>query len=278
MLTGWRVDVWWPEFRHFYDTSWHYTGRINVLGFSHPNRDRDGRKASRAYLRYLAHHPSTAHRIALRLCQRFVSDDPPDDLVKSVKRAYLHHNTAVRPTLKAMVDHPAFLASRGQKIRTPMEDYIATVRALRITVNKPVADDSFANAMYWQYRALGAPPYEWPAPNGYPEIGSAWTSAGRVLNSLQTHRTLAGGWWPTQEAHFRSWSAWLPRFPATLGEVINHMGKQLLGQKPTTKIRQGVADALGMDPGQRVTKDQMYEWRVRTLIASLLDSPIHAYR
>ena len=168
-----------PKFRAFYDPEAHRTGRLKVMGFEHRNWNADGRKATRAYLRYLAQHPATARRIAHRLCVRFVHDDPSDHLVKTVARAYRRHRSAVRPTLEAMVDHPEFGEAARQKVRTPTEDYVATVRALGIELHRPTSAESFANAMVWQYGELGNAPYEWPAPNGYPEQGSAWTSAGR---------------------------------------------------------------------------------------------------
>ena len=89
ILTGYRVDVWWPSFRSFYDPKVHWTGRINVLGFSHANTSTDGRAATTAYLKYLARHPATAQRLAERLCVRFVNDHPSTGLVDTVRKAYL---------------------------------------------------------------------------------------------------------------------------------------------------------------------------------------------
>jgi uncharacterized protein (DUF1800 family) len=278
LLTGYRVDLWWPRFRSFYDESRHYTGPITVMGFSHPNSDRDGRAATQAYLSYLARHPATAARIARRLCTRFVSDTPSQGIVDAVAAAYTANRTAIKPTLRALVDHPDFLASAGSKVRTPTEDYVATVRALRIKPVRPTREASFANAMYWQYGELGHAPYEWPAPNGYPEVGAAWTSAGRVLNGMSLHLDLAGGWWPSKEARFRNPADWLPALPATLDEVVGHVGKQLLGQQPSAQVRAGVARALDLAPTKRMRKGDLWDFRVLAILASLLDSPTHLMR
>ena len=278
LLTGYRVDLWWPDFRAFYDQSWHYTGRIDVLGFSHANTSTDGRAATEAYLRYLARHPATARRIAGRLAQRFVSDTPSEALVNKLANVYLRNGSAIKPVLMALVDHPDFLASYGKKIRTPMEDWLATARALRIGVKAPTSDDSFVNAMVWQYKTMGAAPYEWSAPDGYPETGAAWTSAGRVLGSLDLHRTLAAGWWPTEQATYRPMTAWLPALPATVAQVIDHLGRELLGQTVSAAVRQAVATSVGLPLDRRVTRDDLWDYRVMTMLASLLDSPIHFYR
>ncbi|HET6562242.1 MAG TPA: DUF1800 domain-containing protein [Marmoricola sp.] len=278
MLTGYRVDLWWPKFRAFYDPKAHHTGRIKVLGFVHPNRDADGRRATRAYLRHLAQHPATARRIAHRLCVRFVHDDPSNDLVRTVARAYRRNASAIRPTLEAMVDHPEFAEASRQKIRTPTEDYVATVRALGIELHRPTSEDSFANAMLWQYGELGNAPYEWPAPNGYPEAGAAWTSAGRILSGLDLHRTLAAGWWPTEDARVRSLEEWLPAMPASVGEIIDHVSGLLFGEPPSRGVRAGVATALGLPLEQVVPASQMWSTRTLSIVASLLDSPTHLMR
>ncbi len=278
MLTGYRVDTWWPEFRSFYDPRVHATGTIKVLDFEHPNTAADGRVATMAYLRHLAHHPATARRIARRLCVKFVSDNPSAGLVAHVAAAYQRSGTKIRPTLLALVDHPEFAASAGAKVRMPAEDYIASVRALRVGLRPPRDERSFVNAMYWQYVGFGQAPYEWPAPNGFPEVGAAWTSAGRLLNGMGHHVNLAAGWWPTQDATRPRPGAWLPPLPATLDTVIDHVGRQLLGQRPSAAVRRGVAMVLELPLSRRMTAADLWDWRIQVILASLLDSPTHLHR
>jgi hypothetical protein len=178
-----------------------------------------------------------------------------------------------------MVDHPEFAASAGAKVRTPIDDYVATVRALGIRLKAPVNGDSFVNAMYWQYRDAGQAPYEWPAPNGFPEVNGAWTSTGRILSSLVVHRNLAARWWPTKDAAFRSKADLLPRLPATLEDVIDHVALRVLGQKPTANISQGIATILGWPLSHRLTgTEAQWYWTLPRIVTSLLDSPTHLHR
>lgn len=279
MLTGYRVDLHYPSFRAFYDSRWHDTQPVRVMGFSHPNGAADGRAATMAYLAYLAKHPATANRLARRLCVKFVSDQPTPAIVSAVARAYLANGTAIKPTLRALVDHDDFALGAGSKVRTPIEDYVATVRALGIKPLAPTGDDSFANAMYWQYAEGGQPPYEWPAPNGYPEVDAAWASAGRVLTSFTTHRDLAARWWPTEQARFPKPGSLLPPMPATLAQVIDHHALRMLGQKPGAAVRDGIAQLLGMSLSKRLTKAEALDyWTLRGILTSLLDSPVHLHR
>jgi uncharacterized protein (DUF1800 family) len=279
MLTGYRVDIWGEEFRAFYDKSWHDTQPVQILGFHHANRAADGRAATTALLSYLAKHPATAHRIARRLCVKFVSDQPSEAIVAAVARAYRNHDTAIKPTLRALVDHPDFAAGAGKKVRTPTEDYVASVRALGIRPQRPRSDDAFVNAMYWHYSETGQPPYEWATPDGYPEDDRSWSSAGRLLSGFTTHRDLAARWWPTEDAQFPKMASLLPPMPATLGTVIDHVGTRMLGQKPPAATREGIAQLLGTPLTTRLTEDDALEyWTLRGILASLLDSPVHLHR
>lgn len=278
ILTGYRVDVWWPEFRAFYDTQRHDTQPVEVMGFRHANSAADGRAATLAYLSYLAKHPATAERLARRLCVKFVSDQPSAAIVRAVAKAYRDNGTAIKPTLLALVRHPDFADAAGRKVRTPIEDYVATVRALGIRLLEPTSDDSFAHAMYWHYDDAQAP-YEWPAPNGYPEVDGAWASAGRLLTSFTIHRDLAARWWPTDQARFPAERSLLPEMPATLGAVIDHHGRRMLGERPSDAVRNGIAKLLGIPLSKRLSvADALEYWTLRGILSSLLDSPQHLHR
>ena len=163
----------------------------------------------------------------------------------------------------------------------PTEDYVATVRALGIRPQKPTNDDSFANAMVWQVGEAGQPPYEWPAPDGYPR--SEETERGRAqVGSSPASRSIAtwppGGGPPTRR-RFPSYASMLPPMPATLVQIIDHQALRMFGQRPSDSVRQGVAQLLGMSLTRRLTKDEALDyWVVRGMLSSLLDSPLHLHR
>lgn len=77
ILTGHHVDL-WETWKASYVKEDHATGTVRVKGFTHQNRKADGREVTRDYLRYLAHHPLTAHHVCQRLATKFVHDDPPE--------------------------------------------------------------------------------------------------------------------------------------------------------------------------------------------------------
>ncbi len=85
-----------------------------------------------SYLDHLARHPSTARRLATKLCLRFVSDTPPPALVERLAQVYLASDTAIVPVLRTLLTSPEFAASTGAKTRRPYEDVVGTLRALQV--------------------------------------------------------------------------------------------------------------------------------------------------
>ncbi len=279
ILTGWKVDL-FDTWQPYYDKSDHYTGPVSVLNFSDPNRNPDGRDLTRRYLRYLAHHPATARRIAHRLAVRFVSDDPPADLVNRVKNAYLSSGTDIEATLRALVEHPEFDSAVGQKVRTPSEDLIATYRVLGVRATKPSGRTSdLSEAIIWQANSMGLQPFEWPTPDGPPDVNDAWTSVSRMLGSWQQHRNLAGGWWPNTAADYRPKRSFLPRLPARFDEIVDHVCRELHARPTTDELVAAACAAVGVRRWDRITEDHwVVEWQVPNLLRALLDTPRHMSR
>jgi hypothetical protein len=283
MLTGYRVDM-WPAYKKYYDKDSHWTGTIKVMGFKSSNRSADGRKATEKYLRYLAHHPATAKRIAKRLCVKFVRDDPSKALVNHVAQAWTRSGTDIKVTLRALVSHPEFLGSAGRKVRMPLEETIASIRALGIKPRTPTADNSFANALHWMLQGQGMTAYGWPAPNGFPEIGVAWSSAGRALDSLDVQRTLGQlpGWgpggWMTTDVTFPAAKSWHPALPTTFGKVVDHISVKALGSPASDRTKDGIALRTGVPMSKKLTTADLTDDRVRQVLIALLGTPTHMTR
>ena len=278
ILTGYRVDM-WKTWNVFYDVNAHWTGPVTVLGFSDPNAAADGRAVTAAYLRYLAHHPSTAQRIARKLAVRFVCDDPSAELVDHLAQVYLANDTAVVPVLRALVASAEFADAGGAKMRTPDEDLVATYRALEVAVHAPTAGDSAANAMLWQCSGIGMRPFGWTRPDGRPDRADAWTSVSRMLNSFDVHYTMSGGWWPTKDAEYRAPAAWLPAASVRFDELVEHLSCKLLGRSASAVLQTAAAQATGLTAGTVITADHgLVRWNMPRLLTVFLDSPTHFTR
>ncbi|MEY4102014.1 MAG: hypothetical protein RIR88_148, partial [Actinomycetota bacterium] len=115
----------------FYNPTTHYTGSLSITSFTHENRTPgDGMAAITAYLDFLAHSPVTAAHIATELATRFVSDTPPDSLIKKLTETYLANDTRIAPVLRTLFTSSEFAQSSGQKYRAPFDDAMATLRVL----------------------------------------------------------------------------------------------------------------------------------------------------
>ncbi|MGI8702012.1 MAG: DUF1800 domain-containing protein [Nocardioidaceae bacterium] len=278
ILTGFRVDT-----RDTWDASYapedHWVGYVKVLGFSAPNADEDGRPVLARYLSYLAHHPATAERLCRRLAVRFVSDTPSHQLVESLAAVYLDADTDIVPVLRALVDSDEFRGSEGRKVRTPVEDAVATWAAVRVEVTKPNDPQDGANQLIDIGKAIGQVVYDWPAPNGFPDVADAWSGAGRMLGSMRAHWSAASGFWPQQGVSFPPPMAWMPPLPATFGEVVDFVVRSMLYVECSAKMLNAACVATGIGPHEVIDKDHaLLAYKLPRLLVSILDTPEHLSR
>ena len=234
---------------------------------------------TRRYLRHLANHPATARRIARKLAVRFANDDPSAALVTAVANAFTSSGTDIKAALRALVAHPEFAASAGQKIKTPTEDGVATYRALGVKLSRPTVADSGANAIAFQISTIGQAPFDWPRPDGFPDVAEAWTSASRILGSWHAHWSLAGGFWPQVGTTFRSAASWLPPLPARFDAVVDHVARQLVASPASDAMKQAAVTYTGVSASTRIGRpDDLSPFRMAKLLSVILDSPAHMNR
>ena len=277
LLSGYTVDA-WKTWAPSYDSRRHTTGAVQVLGFGDANAAVDGSALTVRYLKYLAHHPATATRIATKLCRHFVADAPSEALVSAVAKAFTDSGTDIRTTLRALVEHPDFLAGRGLLVRNPIEDFVATCRVLGVQVKPPTGDQSFARACVWVPETTLL--YQWPRPDGLPLGDTAWSSATRMLNSFRMHWNLAAGWWPTTDVAYRnSGAGWLPKPSLRLDEYVDHLSRSVLGKPADDRTVAAVAGVTGYPAGTVVSAShQVVGWMHVRVMGVLLDSPDHMRR
>ena len=134
----------------------------------------------------LAHHPSTAHHIALQLAQRLVADDPPKALVDRVAKTFLDSDGDLRATVKAVIDSPEFWEPKvyRAKLKTPFEYVISALRASDARVVNPIP---IARAL----QQIGEPLYGAQPPTGYSDASDAWGGTGAEVNRMNFAAALA---------------------------------------------------------------------------------------
>ncbi|HMC22447.1 MAG TPA: DUF1800 family protein, partial [Thermoanaerobaculia bacterium] len=142
-------------------------------------------------IRLLSQHPATANHIALQLCQRLVSDDPPKALVGSVARKFLDSGGDLRQTVKAVIDSREFWDPKQYqaKVKSPFEYVISALRAVNATVDNPLP---IARAL----QQIGEPLYGAQPPTGYVDKADMWLITGALMNRLNFAAALANNQLP----------------------------------------------------------------------------------
>ena len=282
VLTGFGID--WDDGSFEYHPWDHHTGPVRVMGWHAANGDEDkGYDVALKYVDYLAHHRSTAERIAYKLIQRFVQDVPPKALVDTLADVYLRNDTAIVPVLRTLFDSSAFKHSVGRKVRRPFQDVTATIRTLGIGIKKTNEGEDGLQALVWMIEGLGDVPLGWIPPNGYPDYADAWRSAGITLGRWNMHTSMAQGWWPASMLEVpESWVRRLlgSKLPKTWGAVVDTLAKRLVYRPLSTAHRRAVLAFIGKASGDNVSEDDQWlqDWRFPYLIALILDSPYHGTR
>jgi len=128
------------------------------------------------------------HHVSWKLCQRFVSDDPPDGCVDEAVAAWRRSSGDVREVLRAIFHGPDFWAAENvrAKVKTPLEFVVSTARAVSA---EPDTSPRLAQVV----ARLGQPLYLHVAPDGYPEREAAWVNSGALLDRMNVAVALAAG-------------------------------------------------------------------------------------
>ncbi len=284
ILTGWTLDY-WESWEPMYRPEYHHVGRVKVKGFSARNKSEDGQAVTKRYLRYLAHHPRTAERIARKLAVKFVSDDPPASLVDRLAKTYLRHDTAIKPVLRELIRSQAFRRSAGKKVRDPGEDVVATYRAIGATIAEPPLegqgdrDSAAATQSIYQARNLGVSPFGWPQPNGQPVDNASWSSPSRLLASMRFHLDLAGGWWPTVGVQYREPLGWLASDQMRFEELVDHTARTVLHRRAWPRLIDACCRAVDAKPRDVVDENHpVMQWLFPRFLSVFLDTPDHLSR
>jgi uncharacterized protein (DUF1800 family) len=183
-FTGWTILP-PPAAATFIFRPWsHDRGEKVVLGTRIPAGG--GLEDGLRVLDLLARHPSTARFIARKLCQRFVTDDPPVALLERIAGVFTRTDGDIREVVRAILASPEFYSPKyyRAKIKSPLELVASALRAAGATTNgaQPL--------IQWVAR-LGEPLYLCQPPTGYAEESSRWINTGALLERMNFALALA---------------------------------------------------------------------------------------
>jgi uncharacterized protein (DUF1800 family) len=133
----------------------------------------------------LARHPSTAHHISQQIATFFVSDAPPEPLVKRMAEAFQKTDGDIAAVLAAMFHSPEFNASSKPKFKDPMQFVLSAVRLAYDT--KVIANT--APIQGWLGR-LAEGLFNHDTPDGYPMVSAAWSGPGQMAVRFEIARQI----------------------------------------------------------------------------------------
>lgn len=226
-FTGWGfIKPWQPgETGTFiYRPADHDDGQKTVLGMSLPPGG--GMADGTQVLDMLASHPDTVDHVTRKLARWFLGYAPPEVLVERAKARWVATDGDIREVVRTLLGWRLFTRARpleNRKLKRPFHWIASLYRATGVDLDEP-------RSTIWQIWGIGQVPYQWRAPNGYPDTEGAWAS-GLVQRWSQAAFFCNGWYWSTSH-------------------TIDHM-RALLGGAPKSQWARVVSQVLSggaMDP------------------------------
>src|SRR2546422_7619653 len=186
IFTGWSIERPRQGAAFAFHERAHDRAQKIVMGLMYPAGH--GRDEGIRLLKWLANHPATMHHVSQELCQRFVSDDPPDGCVAEAVAAWRRSGGDIREVLRAIFSGPDFWAPADvrTKVKTPLEFLVSALRVVG-------ADPAPTLGLVQVLARLAEPLYMHVAPDGYPEREADWVNGGALLDRMNTAVALAAG-------------------------------------------------------------------------------------
>jgi len=229
-LTGWTIATQKKGGGFEYNDKMHDKGQKIVLG--HVIAAGGGMEDGIEVLKIVAHHPSTAHFISLRLAQRFVADNPPPSLVDRMARTFLESDGDLRKVVETMVTSGEFWSKGAYqaKVKTPFEMVVSAVCATNAQVTSAFL---LSNTL----QQLGQPLYRKLEPTGYSTANAEWVSSASLLARMNFALALANNRVPGIKINQDSWQTMVHDDPMRLA-------RYLLEQDPSAATRNAIEKAL----------------------------------
>jgi uncharacterized protein (DUF1800 family) len=176
ILTGWTIDQPQQGGEFVFDLRKHEPGSKQWFG---QKVSENGYVEGQRALEWLAAQPQTAHFISYQLAQRFVCDDPPEELVDRMAKTYLATDGDIKEIFRTMVHSPEFTSEKYYrvKVKTPLE-FVASV--FRATDTNPANPGALVGVI----GRMGEPLYQMQPPTGYSTTADHWMNSAALVDRL----------------------------------------------------------------------------------------------
>lgn len=262
-FTGWTIRKPGQGGGFYFNPRVHDFGKKVVLGYEIPAGQ--GLKDGLEVLHILAMSPYTAQHLAYELCQKFVADNPPPQLVEQVANVYLATRGDIPSVLRAILTSPEFYsqASYQGKIKSPFEYVASTIRALD-------AQTDGSPRLLGMIAQMGEPMFQYEEPSGYDEVAETWINSSALLARMNFAIALGLGRIPGTTVDWQALAREEDGEPPRM--MMNQLAWRLTGDQLSpasesailTKLANGEKGGwAGFKPGQQA----------RLLVSLLIASP-----
>jgi uncharacterized protein (DUF1800 family) len=246
-------DIRMPSKEFKFNPQSHDSAEKSILGVKFESGH--GMEEGERVLDLLARHPSTARFISAKLARFFVSDEPPDPLVRAAAEVFTRTDGDIRAVVRTIVTSPEFFSHSAfrAKVKTPYQLIVSARRALEAPA------DSSANTVRL-VGAMGHPLFGRLTPDGWPDAAPAWINSGSMMKRFMLVSDIVSG--RTQAIPVRQWSGWsLSREPAD--KQMNGVIALVLGgiadaaTKNALRLTQGETTPMDADQGHARLSDML---------------------
>jgi hypothetical protein len=227
VFTGWTAD--YGNYTGFiFDPDLHDTGDKVVLGTTITGATgMAGMQEGVQVLDLLASDPRTWSFVLKKLCTRFISDafanpapgSPQAVFIDTLIPVWQSTDGDIKAILRAILLSDMFRQASLQKLRRPLDYFIATLRATGTAFLR--YDD-----LEYQTELLDQVPYGWGPPNGYPDVAPAWATTSGLLARWAVAQTVTNDALPGSGGAALTHFQVLLRLQRTVGALIDAMAKQ----------------------------------------------------
>lgn len=215
----------------------------------------------------LANHPMTHRHIALKLCRRFIADNPPASIVDRVANtfgAHRDHDWQITITIQDLLRSPEFLDSWHGKVRRPLDHLMAAVRAMGGSFR-------WDSDWEWQTQPLNHALFSWPTPDGYPDDAESWISTSGMLYRWNVISDIAVG---DNDAVTVDLLGQTPAWAETPRQLVDFWIDRLLHRALAQHVHQALLDFVseGRNPDLRLPLE-VRDGKIPSLVALICSSP-----
>lgn len=268
-FTGWTVNN-GVDGGFYFDDDNHDRDEKHILGHTLPAGR--GIEDGLHVLSLLANHPQTAHYLSQKLCQRFISDNPPSSIIDSTAQIWIDSRGDIKTILRHLFTSSEFAASVGQKFRRPLDFVVGALSATGTTL-----DDNWP--LYELLIRSGQVPYNWGPPNGYPDDAGAWINTSGLLFRWNAAIFLAVEAYG--DPYFEGDTQIRDRIgnPATVGELVDRVAAQVFGVPLSSDLAAPfVSFVADGQPADTRLHTETIASKLGTLYALMLASPLYQWR